>query len=144
MDKEVKIRDPYELTAKVLEADSLLEKYTVCIQEDVREIKKLSLLVFETKDVVQCRKRNAYAAVEAARKTELKDSEAAALQLKLLQEKLNKYEEQERIVAECETGVREIEENLASIARENQTVSGDHRILSRKVQELVARIIREM
>ena len=139
MNDTIQLNNPQEVLAYISREAELLNQYAELVQQEAKELSSLENLVAETMQLVNSRKRGLYVAIEQTKR--LDDSNAKQQTLRGLQKKMEKCEEQTRIISQCNDDLISIRQDSASMAKDASSISDTSRILSMKIQQLIERII---
>lgn len=139
MDNTIQLNNPQEVLAYISRESELLNQYAELASQEAKELSSLENLVTETMQLVNSRKRGLYVAIEQTKRQE--DSEAKQQALRGLQKKMEKYEDQARIISQCNDDLISIRQDYASIVKDATSISDTSKILSTKIQQLIERII---
>lgn len=142
MDTEIKIKNPGDVSAKVSEVSVCFETYTTIVRESVQQLLKMSSIVSETKEAIILRKRGLYTAIEQAKRMD--DSEIKERHLRGLQLKLQKNEDQERLVNNNDDEFMKIIQDMENLVQESASISENGRVLFLKIQRLIDQLIEVM
>lgn len=139
MDNTIQLNNPQEVLAYISRESELLNQYAELASQEAKELSSLENLVTETMQLVNSRKRGLYVAIEQTKRQD--DSDAKQQALRGLQQKMEKYEDQARIISQCNDDLISIRQDYASIVKDATSISDTSRILSTKIQQLIERII---
>ena len=139
MEGNIRLNNPQEVLAYISREAELLNQYAELINQEAQELSLLETLVSETMQLVNQRKRNAYVAIEQMKRYE--DSDAKQRALRELQKKMEQYEEQARMVNQCNDDLMGIRQDYMSVAKESTAISDTAKVLSGKCQQLIERIV---
>lgn len=139
MDDTIQLNNPQEVLAYISRESELLNQYAVLASQEAKELSSLENLVTETMQLVNSRKRGLYVAIEQTKRQD--DSDAKQQALRGLQKKIEKCEDQARIISQCNDDLISIRQDCVSIAKDATAISDTSKILSAKIQQLIERII---
>lgn len=139
MDDTIQLNNPQEVLAYISRESELLNQYAVLASQEAKELSSLENLVTETMQLVNSRKRGLYVAIEQTKRQD--DSDAKQQALRGLQKKIEKCEDQARIISQCNDDLISIRQDYVSIAKDATAISDTSKILSAKIQQLIERII---
>ena len=139
MDDTIQLNNPQEVLAYISRESELLNQYAELASQESKELSSLENLVTETMQLVNSRKRGLYVAIEQTKTQD--DSEAKQQALRGLQKKMERCEDQARIISQCNDDLISIRQDYASLVKDATTISDTSKILSAKIQQLIERII---
>lgn len=139
MNDTIQLNNPQEVLAYISREAELLNQYAELVQQEAKALSSLENLVTETMQLVNSRKRGLYVAIEQTKRQD--DSDAKQQALRGLQKKMDKCEEQARIISQCNDDLISIRQDSASMSKDAASISDTSRILSMKIQRLIERII---
>lgn len=139
MDDTIQLNNPQEVLAYISRESELLNQYAEFASQEAKELSSLENLVTETMQIVNTRKRGLSVAIEQTKRQE--DSDAKQQALRGLQKKMEKCEDQARIISQCNDDLISIRQDYASIVKDATSISDTSKILSAKIQQLIERII---
>lgn len=139
MNDTIQLNNPQEVLAYISREAELLNQYAELVQQEAKALSSLENLVTETMQLVNSRKQGLYVAIEQTKRQD--DSDAKQQALRGLQKKMDKCEEQARIISQCNDDLISIRQDSASMSKDAASISDTSRILSMKIQRLIERII---
>jgi hypothetical protein len=139
MEGNIQLNNPQEVLAYISRESELLNRYAELINQEAQELSLLENLVAETMQLVNLRKRNVYVAIDQMKRYE--DSDAKQRALRELQKKMEQYEEQARMINQCNDDLIGIRQDYASIVKDATTIADTSKTLSTKIQQLIERVI---
>lgn len=139
MDDTIQLNNPQEVLAYISRESELLNQYAELTSQEAKEFSSLENLVTETMQLVNSRKRGLYVAIEQTKRQD--DTDAKQQALRGLQKKIEKCEDQARIILQCNDDLISIRQDYASIVKDATSISDTSKILSAKIQQLIERII---
>lgn len=139
MNDAIQLSDPQEVLAYISRESELLNQYAELVVQEAKGLSSLENLVAETMRLVNNRKRGLCVAIEQTKKQE--DSDAKQQALRALQKKMEKYEDQARIISRCNDDLTGIRRDYASMVKDAAAVSDNSKILSTKIRQLIERIV---
>jgi len=139
MNDTIQLNNPQEVLAYISRESELLNQYAVLASQEAKELSSLENLVTEIMQLVNSRKRGLYVAIEQTKRQD--DSDAKQQALRGLQKKIEKCEDQARIISQCNDDLISIRQDYVSIAKDATAISDTSKILSAKIQQLIERII---
>jgi len=139
MNDTIQLNNPQEVLAYISRESELLNQYAVLASQEAKELSSLENLVTEIMQLVNSRKRGLYVAIEQTKRQD--DSDAKQQALRGLQKKIEKCEDQARIISQCNDDLISIRQDYVSIAKDATSISDTLKILSAKIQQLIERII---
>lgn len=138
MNDTIQLNNPQEVLAYISREAELLNRYAELVQQEANGLSSLENLVTETMQLVNSRKRGLYVAIEQTKRQD--DSDAKQQALRGLQKKMEKFEDQARIISQCNDVLISIRQDSASMVKDSASISDTSRILSTKIQQLIERI----
>lgn len=139
MGENVQLKNPQEVLAYISREAELLNQYAELLTQEARELSALENLVLETTQLVNSRKRGISVAIEQTRRQE--DSDAKQQALIGLQKKLEQYENQLRIVNQCNEDILSIRQDFMSLIKDSTSISDTGKVLSSKIEQLINKIL---
>lgn len=139
MNDTIQLNNPQEVLAYISREAELLNQYAELVQQEANGLSSLENLVTETMQLVNSRKRGLYVAIEQTKRQD--DSDAKQQALRGLQKKMEKFEDQARIISQCNDDLISIRQDYVSIAKDATAISDTSKILSAKIQQLIERTI---
>lgn len=139
MGDTIQLNNPQEVLAYISRESELLNQYAELTQQEAKDLSSLENIVTETMQLVNSRKRGIYVAIEQTKRQD--DSNAREQALNGLQKKMEKCEDQARIVSQCNDDLISIRLDYASMVKDAISISDASRILSTKIQQLIEKII---
>ena len=139
MGDTIQLNNPQEVLAYISRESELLNQYAELASQEAKELSSLENLVTETMQLVNSRKRGLYVAIEQTKRQD--DSEAKQQALRGLQKKMERCEDQARIISQCNDDLISIRQDYASIVKDATSISDTSKILSTKIQQLIEKII---
>lgn len=139
MGDTIQLNNPQEVLAYISRESELLNQYAELASQEAKELSSLENLVTETMQLVNSRKRGIYVAIEQTKRQD--DSEAKQEALRGLQKKMERCEDQARIISQCNDDLISIRQDYASMVKDATSISDTSKILSAKIQQLIERII---
>lgn len=139
MGDNIQLNNPQEVMAYISRESELLNLYAELASQEAQELSSLENLVAETMQLVNSRKLGLYVAIEQTKRQE--DSNAKQQAMRGLQNKMEKYEDQARIITQCNDCLISLRQDYMSLVKDATAVSDTANILSVKIQQLIERII---
>lgn len=141
MTGSIKISNPEEVKGQVLRAAAVLDVYKDLINEESGELALVQLLAEQTLQTVEQRRNGTQVAMEQNRKVDSADSRPAQYNEQFYIRQLEVYEGQLRMVQKCMNALEKLQSDYKKLSDASTKLSGEGKLLSRKIGSLLDDII---